>query len=626
MNSIILLFASLSLFVCTVSGSTPSYVGAVQGNLFNHGDYWSGNPGIQFIALVSDNKQISSIFSFDMPDSSTSSSGFGSAKNLLYSENESALLEYISLNNYSLNGFSFSRIEASDESVIWGSREGQIRDLILGENIVIYIRRLNFIRYGNLDRDLYYTGEAPTLIANQTTISPVADSIQFTDYGTFPEEAFYSYKATVTVDSEEDLVLSFSTGPSLLMNSEFGPSPISYDSTNDNTLTLKYDILTEPLLPVLDLDTFYESNSGESITVDATPTDGYPTTYSYQWSYKAAVSSSYFVIPSNFGGTLANYQISGNSGNNGTWKVEVTNDTGITSAEFEFRVFTDADSDGLSDYREGNILGTDPNLADSDSDGLSDYDEVNTHYTNPLLSDTDSDGLPDNVETNTGIYVSETDTGTDPNNTDSDGDGLLDSVETNTGTDPNNADSDGDGVGDSVDTFPNDGSETVDTDSDGVGDNADAFDNDPTETTDADGDGVGANTDAFDNDPTETTDSDGDGVGDNADAFDNDPTESVDSDGDGFGDNADGFPNIPTQDIVNEIISNPSVYDLYSRDGTQDLRTNSTILDVSNNQATIQIQMEESSDLESWTETGDAATMVVPADSDTKFFRFKMAE
>jgi hypothetical protein len=500
-----------------------------------------------------------------------------------------------------------------------------MRDLILGENIVIYISRLEFISFDQLD-DLYYTGEVPTLIANQTTISPVANYIQFTHFGTFPEEEFYSYKATVTVNSEEDLVLSFSTGPSLLMNSEFGPSPISYDSTNDNTLTLKYDILTEPLLPVLDLDTFYESNSGESITVDATPTDGYPTTYSYQWSYKAAVSSSYFVIPSNFGGTLANYQISGNSGNNGTWKVEVTNDTGITSAEFEYRIFTDADSDGLSDYRESNILGTDPNLADSDSDGLSDYDEVNTHYTNPLLSDTDSDGLPDNVETNTGIYVSETDTGTDPNNTDSDGDGLLDSVETNTGTDPNNADSDGDGVGDSVDTFPNDGSETVDTDSDGVGDNADAFDNDPTETTDADGDGVGANTDAFDNDPTETTDSDGDGVGDNADAFDNDPTESVDSDGDGFGDNADGFPNIPTQDIVNEIISNPSVYDLYSRDGIQDLRTNSTILDVSNNQATIQIQMEESSDLESWTETGDAATMVVPADSDTKFFRFKMAE
>ena len=165
-----------------------------------------------------------------------------------------------------------------------------------------------------------------------------------------------------------------------------------------------------------------------------------------------------------------------------------------------------------------------------------------------------------------------------------------------------------------------------DSDGDGVGDNADAFPNDATETVDTDGDGTGDNADAFPNDETETADTDGDGVGDNADAFDNDPTESVDSDGDGFGDNADGFPNIPTQDIVNEIISNPSVYDLYSREGIQDLRTNSTILGVSNNQATIQIQMEESSNLESWNETGDAATMVVPADTDTKFFRFKMTE
>ena len=108
--------------------------------------------------------------------------------------------------------------------------------------------------------------------------------------------------------------------------------------------------------------------------------------------------------------------------------------------------------------------------------------------------------------------------------------------------------------------------------------------------------------------------------------FPRNPSETLDSDGDGIVDSYDAFPYIPTQDVVNEIINNPSLYDLYSRGGIQDLRTNSTILDVSNNQATIQIQMEESSDLESWTEAGDAATMVVPADTDTKFFRFKMAD
>jgi alpha-galactosidase len=40
--------------------------------------------------------------------------------------------------------------------------------------------------------------------------------------------------------------------------------------------------------------------------------------------------------------------------------------------------------------------------------------------------DTDSDGLDDSVETNTGIYVSPTNTGTNPNNPDSDGDGAGD--------------------------------------------------------------------------------------------------------------------------------------------------------------------------------------------------------
>ena len=77
-------------------------------------------------------------------------------------------------------------------------------------------------------------------------------------------------------------------------------------------------------------------------------------------------------------------------------------------------------------------------------------------------ADTDGDGLSDSVETNTGIYVSETDTGTDPNKADTDGDGLLDSAETNTGvyvsetdtgTDPNNADTDVDGLSDGLEVY-----------------------------------------------------------------------------------------------------------------------------------------------------------------------------
>ena len=57
-----------------------------------------------------------------------------------------------------------------------------------------------------------------------------------------------------------------------------------------------------------------------------------------------------------------------------------------------------------------------------------------------------------------------------------------------------------------------------------------------------------------------------------------------------------------------------------------ELRLGSKMVEVSGNQATVQLQMEESSDLQTWEDTGTPATMTIPADTDTKFFRFKMAE
>jgi hypothetical protein len=64
---------------------------------------------------------------------------------------------------------------------------------------------------------------------------------------------------------------------------------------------------------------------------------------------------------------------------------------------------------------------------DADSDGIQSF----------LDDDDDNDGLTDDVETRTGIFVSSFDTGTDPNNQDSDGDGVLDGPEVLAGTDPN---------------------------------------------------------------------------------------------------------------------------------------------------------------------------------------------
>lgn len=67
-------------------------------------------------------------------------------------------------------------------------------------------------------------------------------------------------------------------------------------------------------------------------------------------------------------------------------------------------------------------------LADTDGNGAPDF---------PPCMDLDGDDLADLYETGTGIFVSASDTGSDPNDPDSDGDGLLDGVEIAIGTNPN---------------------------------------------------------------------------------------------------------------------------------------------------------------------------------------------
>jgi len=169
----------------------------------------------------------------------------------------------------------------------------------------------------------------------------------------------------------------------------------------------------------------------------------------------------------------------------------------------------DSDNDDLTDGAEANTHGTDPNDADSDDDGLNDgaeiaastlpldpdtdNDEMNDGYEvdnghNPLLAadaaedadkdgslnleecqrgtdpneqDTDMDGLSDSVEDGGGTFVSATMTGTDPLDADTDDDGLNDGDELVAGADPFDPDTDGDTVPDGVDDDPLSGGEGI---------------------------------------------------------------------------------------------------------------------------------------------------------------------
>ena len=66
----------------------------------------------------------------------------------------------------------------------------------------------------------------------------------------------------------------------------------------------------------------------------------------------------------------------------------------------------DTDEDGLSDLYEQS-LGTDPENTDSDFDGISDGDEMNIHASNPLKMDTDDDGFTDLEEVKAGTPLND---------------------------------------------------------------------------------------------------------------------------------------------------------------------------------------------------------------------------
>ncbi len=101
--------------------------------------------------------------------------------------------------------------------------------------------------------------------------------------------------------------------------------------------------------------------------------------------------------------------------------------TQVDNKLIESPILKDSDHDGLTDIEE-KALGTDPNNPDTDGDGISDGDEVKKYKTNPLNPDTDGDGISDYDE----IFIYKT----NPLSSDTDGDGYRDLDEINNGYNP----------------------------------------------------------------------------------------------------------------------------------------------------------------------------------------------
>ena len=113
--------------------------------------------------------------------------------------------------------------------------------------------------------------------------------------------------------------------------------------------------------------------------------------------------------------------------NTGTTDTSANIPAQINNDQILFGQAVDSDKDDLDDVREKEI-GTNPRNTDSDGDGLSDGDEVIVNKTEPLKADTDSDGLSDGDE----VLIWRT----NPLNSDTDGDVYIDGEEVRNGYNP----------------------------------------------------------------------------------------------------------------------------------------------------------------------------------------------
>jgi uncharacterized repeat protein (TIGR01451 family) len=252
----------------------------------------------------------------------------------------------------------------------------------------------------------------------------------------------YALNAAVSPSATSPLVVTGSIGVPADV-SDYAPENNS--ATDSDTLAPQADLsvtLTKPAEPATEGVPFTYSvevvNAGPSTASNVVVTFPVPAGSTFVsgtgtgWSCSEAAGAVTCTLPSLPPGTapalaLQVVPTAGGSSIDATVSVgsDATDPAPGNNADSEtVTVESDSDNDGIGDAREI-AIGTDPNDPDTDDDGLLDGTEVNTGGTNPLDDDSDDDGLLDGTE-------------------DADHDGVVDPNE----TDPRDADTDDDGLQD----------------------------------------------------------------------------------------------------------------------------------------------------------------------------------
>uniref|UniRef100_UPI0034A51F3B cellulose binding domain-containing protein n=1 Tax=Ruminococcus sp. RTP21198st1_G1_RTP21198_201120 TaxID=3141601 RepID=UPI0034A51F3B len=208
-----------------------------------------------------------------------------------------------------------------------------------------------------------------------------------------------------------------------------GVSIYAYGDYNNEANAIDIEWYTDYEAEVFDV---WQSDDNESYTLVSEVSDA----DSYQYVITEDFQTKYFKvsIPNDFGETIESVPFV------------------VTKTEDEYSVdFLDSDGDGLPDIYE-NMIGTDLNNPDTDGDGLTDYQEVYITGTDPTKYDSVTDGVSDadaDPDEDGLTNAQEIELGTDPQNDDTDGDGLKGGEEVNDyHTDPLNPDTDRDGLPD----------------------------------------------------------------------------------------------------------------------------------------------------------------------------------